>query len=118
VRCRATIDASEGERHRSVGSEESARVLIQRSRHIHFATGELPVGETRPLFEEQHTTSVGDELAELLRRRSAAGTGADDDDVVFALNHELVSRHVVPTNSPPTRDNRGRAPPRRERSSP
>src|SRR5690242_19683397 len=72
---RAAINAAESQRHRAVGGEETAGVLVQRVGHVELAARKLVVSEPSSLLEEQHAAAVRDELAELLSDRAATSAG-------------------------------------------
>ena len=99
---RAAPGAAERERHRAVGRQEAAAVLVEGVGHLHLAPGELVVEEARALLHDEDPVARPREGPEPLGDGAAAGAGPDDDDVVaFSIIASRLLRASQPRGSAP-----------------
>ncbi len=99
---RAAVGAAVGQGHCTVQGLGTAGVDVEPARHLHLTSGVLLLLELRSHLEDRDLDAVGAQRRQLLGRRTAAGTGTDDDNVVFTLLHEdLPCRRAPAHNRPP-----------------
>jgi hypothetical protein len=90
---RTAPDAAERERHRAVGRQKPAAVLVEGVGHVVFLAGELGLGETRALLDDENPVAGARERRKALGDSASSGARSDHDDVERPRVHARRASH-------------------------